>query len=112
MDGELTRLLQENPGSTDIDENFKVLLKFVRRITEGAYRVGHSDYDELYAAGWSDEAIHDAVIVTCLFNFMNRLVSSFGIEADEDYLALAGSRIKNDGYVFSLKHTLEVSGSR
>ncbi len=99
---DLTRQLQEDPGSADIDENFKVLLNFVRKITEGAYRVSDSDYDELYTAGWSDEAIHDAIVVTCLFNFMNRLVSSFGIEADDEYLALAGSRIKNDGYTSSL----------
>ncbi len=102
IDGELTRQLQEDPESADIDDNFKVLLEFVRKVTEGAYRIGDSDYDRLYTAGWGDEEIHDAIVVTCLFNFMNRLVSSFGIEADDEYLALAGSRIKNDGYTSSL----------
>jgi len=106
IDGELTRQLQEDPDSADIDDNFKVLLEFVRKVTEGAYRVSVSDYDKLYTAAWSDEAIHDAVVVTCLFNFMNRLVSSLGIEADDEYLALAGSRIKNDGYTTSLAETM------
>ena len=111
IDGELTRLLQESLDSADIDDKFKVLLEFVRKVTEGAYRVSDDDYDKLYAAGWTDDAIHDAIIVTCLFNFMNRLVSSFGIEADDEYLALAGPRLKDDGYISSLDGTMEVSDS-
>ncbi len=109
IDVELTRQLQEDLESADVDDNFKVLLALVRKVTEGAYRVSESDYDRVYAAGWGDEAVHDAIIVTCLFNFMNRLVSSFGIEADDEYLALAGPRIKNDGYTSSLAKTLESS---
>ena len=34
---------------------------------------------------------------------MNRLVSTLGIEAGEDYLAGAGERIKNEGYSGSLE---------
>jgi uncharacterized peroxidase-related enzyme len=102
MNEALTRQLMDDPESADIDDDFKVLLTLVRKVTEGAYRVSESDYERMYAAGWGDDAIHDAIIVTCLFNFMNRLVSSFGIEANDAYLALAGERIKNDGYVTSL----------
>lgn len=110
MNEELTRQLMEDLDSADIDDNFKVLLTLVRKVTEGAYKVSEADYDRLYAAGWADDAIHDAIIVTCLFNFMNRLVSSFGIEADDAYLALAGARIKNEGYVSSLAETSKRSG--
>ncbi len=106
---ELSRQLMEDPDSADVDDNFRALLNLVRKVTEGAYRVSENDYDRLYAAGWGDDAIHDAIIVTCLFNFMNRLVSSFGIEADDEYLARAGSRIKNDGYTSSLAETLKHS---
>ena len=110
MDGELTRKLTDDPDAAEVDDNFKVLLQFVRKITEGAYRVSESDYDRLYEAGWDDDAIHDAIIVTCLFNFMNRLVSSFGIEADNAYLAMAGSRIKDEGYSSSLEKTMKKAG--
>jgi hypothetical protein len=41
--------------------------------------------------------------VACLFNFMNRLVSTLGIEADPAYLAAAGPRIRDQGYSGSLK---------
>jgi uncharacterized peroxidase-related enzyme len=104
---ELTQRLQEDFESADVDDDFKVLLELVRKVTKSAYRVNEGDYDRAYAAGWDDNAIHDAIIVTCLFNFMNRLVSSFGIEADDEYLTHAGSRIKNDGYTSSLAKVLE-----
>ena len=110
IDGELTRNLTDDLEAADVDDNFRVLLEFVKKITEGAYRVGESDYERLYEAGWDDDAIHDAVIVTSLFNFMNRLVSSFGIEADEAYLALSGSRIKDEGYSASLEKTMKKAG--
>ena len=106
MDADLTHQLQEDMESADIDDEFKVLLEFVRKVTEGAYRVDESDYHHMYTAGWEDEEIFDAIIVCCLFNFMNRLVSSLGFEADEAYLALAGPRIKNAGYTSSLAKVL------
>ena len=110
MSEALTRQLMDDPDSADIDDDFKVSLTLVRKVTEGAYRVSENDYERMYAAGWGDDAIHDAIIVACLFNFMNRLVSSFGIEADDAYLALAGDRIKNDGYVTSLAKASKQSG--
>ncbi|MCG8378732.1 MAG: peroxidase-related enzyme [Proteobacteria bacterium] len=103
IESELTQQLQENLETADVDDDFKVLLSFVRKMTECAYRVSESDYERLYGAGWNDGAIQDAIFVTCLFNFMNRLVSTLGIQADDDYLAIAGPRIKNEGYSASFK---------
>ena len=41
---------------------------------------------------------------------MNRLVSSFGIEADDAYLAMSGPRIKDEGYTASLEKTMKKAG--
>jgi hypothetical protein len=71
-------------------------------MTESAYRVTDADFEATRHAGWDDKAIMDAVVVVCLFNFMNRLVSTLGIEADEEYLAAAGPRIRDAGYKSSL----------
>lgn len=110
MDADLTRRLISDRASVDIDDDFRVLLEFVQKTTESAYKVSDKDYEKLYAAGWGDDAIHDAIIVTCLFNFMNRLVSSFGIEADAEYLAKAGPRIKDEGYASSMQQTMKKAG--
>jgi len=57
-------------------------------------------------AGWDEDGIHDAIVVACLFNFMNRLVSTLGIEADAHYLAEAGPRIRDLGYGASLEQRM------
>jgi len=40
-------------------------------------------------------------------NFMNRFVSTLGIEADEAYLTGAGPRIRDEGYASSLDKTIK-----
>jgi hypothetical protein len=39
----------------------------------------------MLAAGWAEQALHDAVAVCGLFNMMNRLVEGLGITAGEGY---------------------------
>ena len=100
--GELAKDCQRDLASADIDDQLKPLFALCRKTTEAAYKVTDADFEAAYAAGWDDDAIEDAVLVTCLFNFMNRLVSTTGIEADEAYLLGAGPRIRDDGYAHSL----------
>ncbi len=107
IDGALAKRLGDDIETADVDERMKPLLGLVRKLTEGANRVTQGDFDAAYAAGWDDDGIHDAIIVGCLFNFMNRLVSTLGIEADADYLAHAGLRIRDQGYSSSLEKTME-----
>ena len=103
IQGELAKQLKEDINCAGLDEKLRPLFALARKSTEAAYKVTDADFEAAYAAGWEDDAIRDAVVVACLFNFMNRLVSTLGIEADEAYLAGAGSRIKDEGYSGSLK---------
>jgi len=100
--GELSRQLKDSFASAPLDEKLKPLFALARKSTEAAYKVTDADFEAAYAAGWDDGAIRDAVVVACLFNFMNRLVSTLGIEASPDYLAAAGPRIRDEGYSGSL----------
>ena len=100
--GPLAKQCCDDLENADLDDKLKPLFALVRKSTEAAYKVTDADFDAAYAAGWDDAAIEDAILVSCLFNFMNRLVSTFGIEADADYLAGAGPRIRDDGYAMSL----------
>lgn len=111
IDAETTQALRDNLESADVDARLKPLLALSRKMTEGAYRVSDADFDAAYEAGWDDDGIHDTIVVTCLFNFMNRLVSTLGIDADEDYLAEAGARIKDMGYTTSLKKKMSAAES-
>ncbi|MEJ8567972.1 carboxymuconolactone decarboxylase family protein [Elongatibacter sediminis] len=107
LDAELAKQAKEDLDSAAIDPRLKPLFALVRKSTESAWRVTDADFDAAYEAGWDDDAIQDAVLVACLFNFMNRLVSTLGIEADADYLSGAGSRLRDEGYAGSLEQAIE-----
>src|SRR5215831_11365399 len=62
-------------------------------------RMTQADADAVFAAGWDEKALHSAIAVCCLFNFMNRLVDGHGIEADRGGFAERGRRHVEMGYV-------------
>jgi hypothetical protein len=43
-------------------------------------------------------ALHDAVLTTCLFNFMNRLLEGHGCKGSKELFALRGPALKEEGY--------------
>ncbi len=54
--------------------------------------------EAVLAAGWEEQALHDAVAVCGLFNLMNRLVEGLGIAAGTGYFQVAGPRLADIGY--------------
>jgi len=75
--------LLDNLEHADIDEKMKPLLAYTRKLTESPAKMTQSDADAVFAAGWDERALYDAIQVCALFNFMNRFVEGLGI----DYLA-------------------------
>ena len=106
IDGALAKDCQHDLAGAHLEPRLKPLFALSRKATESAWKVTDADFAAAYDAGWDDDAIEDAVLVTCLFNFMNRLVSTLGIEADAEYLAGAGPRIRDEGYASSLRARL------
>ena len=62
------------------------LMEYVELITRAAYRSTAEDVQKLRDAGWKDDQIAEAVYITALFAFFNRVADAFGIPA-QDYLA-------------------------
>ena len=56
------------------------LLRFVKLVTETAYRVTAASTQSLRDAGWADPQIAEAVYITALFAFFNRVADAFGLE--------------------------------
>ncbi len=58
--------------------------------------VGQEDADAVFAAGWDEKALHDAIAVTARMNFMCRLVQGYGFTpmSSEKARANAESRKK------------------
>jgi alkylhydroperoxidase family enzyme len=57
----------------------RVLLEFVTKVTEAAYRTTAEDVQILRDHGWSEPQIAEAVYITAMFAFFNRVADAFGI---------------------------------
>jgi len=87
-----------NLQNADVDPRMRPVLYFVRKLTLSPGKITSADVDEIFAAGWDDQALHDAVAICALFNLMNRLVNGLGVEAPEAYTKLAAQRLAECGY--------------
>jgi len=87
-----------NSQNADVDPRMRPVLYFVRKLTLSPGKITSADVDEIFAAGWDDQALHDAVAICALFNLMNRLVNGLGVEAPEAYTKLAAQRLAECGY--------------
>ena len=63
----------------------RALLTYVELITHAAYRSTSDDVAKLRVAGWKEEEISEAVYITALFAFFNRVADAFGVPS-QDYL--------------------------
>jgi uncharacterized peroxidase-related enzyme len=98
----LAALMQE-VNTAPVEDKLKPILHYVRKVTLSPAKMTAQDAEAVYAAGWDERALHDAVSVCALFNFMNRLVDGLGIEAEEDYFQLASERLARGGYAGLLR---------
>ena len=62
-----------------ISEADKALFKFVEKVNRQSNQIWLEDVQEARLAGWSDEALYDAITVCALFNFYNRWIDATGV---------------------------------
>lgn len=65
----------------------RALLEYVTKVTEAAYRTTAEDVQALRDHGWTEQQIAEAVYVTAMFAFFNRVADAFGI-APQGYLEM------------------------
>jgi uncharacterized peroxidase-related enzyme len=75
--GVIDRLL-EDPDTAPIEAHLKPLLASVRKLMVTPGEMCQSDADAVFAAGWDERALHDAIAVTARAAFMQRLVEGHG----------------------------------
>lgn len=94
----LLEALLTDLDNAPVDDGMRVLLAYVGKLTTDPARITEADAEKVFAAGWDERALHDAVLVCALFNFMNRMVNGLGITADQAYYTLSGNRLHDVGY--------------
>jgi len=65
----------------------RALLDYVTKVTEAAYRTTSEDVQRLRDHGWTEPQIAEAVYITAMFAFFNRVADAFGI-APQGYLEM------------------------
>jgi len=96
----LIERLMHDPDGTPLDVRLRPLLAFVRKLASRQAPMSQADADAVFAAGWDEQALHDAIAVTGRAAFMQRLVEGYGFTpiSREEAAARAKKRIER-GYV-------------
>ncbi len=66
-------------ASAPVSDRERALLEFVELLTRHAHRNTAAEVQRVRDAGWTDEQIAEAVYVTALFAFFNRVADAFGL---------------------------------
>ena len=63
----------------DLSPAERALLDYVTKVTEAAARTTPEDVQVLREQGWTEPQIAEAVYITAMFAFFNRVADAFGI---------------------------------
>ena len=82
-----------------IDAREKALFAFIEKMNRQSSVLRQGDVDEAKAAGWSDEALYDAITVCALFNFYNKWIDASGVsDMPAAAYEASGQRLATVGY--------------
>ena len=95
----VTAVLQDY-RTAPISDREKVLFAFIEKVSRESSRLRKGDVEEVKAAGWSEEALYDAITVCALFNFYNKWIDATGVgDMSAAAYAASGDRLATFGYV-------------
>ena len=85
---DVKNILSNVAETTLIDEKIRKLLMLAEKTTKHSYKVTKADIEQLRSADCSDEEIFEAIAVTSLFNFMDRMADALGapVEGFQDMI--------------------------
>ena len=90
----------EDFRSAPISEKDRALFAFIEKVNRASNRIGPHDIQTAVAAGWTEEALYDAITVCALFKFYTTWVDGSGVaNLTDDGYAMSGQRLAARGYV-------------
>ena len=95
----VTAVLQDY-RTAPISDREKALFAFIEKVNRDSSRIRKEDVAMVKAAGWSEEALYDAISVCALFKFYNTWIDATGVgDMPAAAYAASGERLATSGYV-------------
>jgi alkylhydroperoxidase family enzyme len=86
--------------TSSLSDAEKALFAFLDKVNRCSNQITPEDVDEVKRAGWSEEAIYDAITVCSLFNFYNRWCDAAGVrDMPASAYEMSGKRMAEQGYL-------------
>lgn len=99
-DEQKVQAVLEDLETASIPEAERVLFRFLEKVNREPEHIRQEEVDAVKAAGWTDEAIYDAITVCALFNFYNRWADATGVrEHPAEVYERSAERLSKGGYV-------------
>jgi len=114
LDQELVDEVLCDLENSRLDSSHKELFRYIGKLAENPGSVTASDINRLKEAGWSEEAIYDALTVASVFRFYNTWNAGAGVQnmTAADYVH-SGKVLRTLGYCmdFKLRRLFKVTAS-
>jgi uncharacterized peroxidase-related enzyme len=78
----LSRKLATNYAAAPVGEEEQALYRFADKLTRHPDDMNQADVEALRQAGWSDQAVAEAVVTVAYFNLITRVSTGLGLVAD------------------------------
>jgi alkylhydroperoxidase family enzyme len=76
---ELVAAVLDDYRTAPISEAERALFAFIAKVVDDSTSVTAEDAERARAAGWTDEALYDAITVCSLFQFYNTWIDATGV---------------------------------
>ena len=83
---------------TGLDSKFRVMLDFTKKLTLEPGKVNKNDTELIRVAGWSDQAIEDAIGVISTFCLINRIVDGINLPGSNEHYQQFSGMVSQGGY--------------
>ena len=99
---ELVAAVLEDYTTAPISDAERALFALITKVVADSTSITPEDLDRARAAGWSDEALYDAITVCALFQFYNTWIDATGVsDMPGTAYDMSGKRLAELGYTYA-----------
>ena len=99
---QLVAAVLDDYTTAPISEKERALFALIARIVENSTSIGPDDLERARAAGWTDEALYDAITVCALFQFSHPWIAATGVsDMPAAGYEISGKRLAEFGYAYT-----------